>query len=77
MLSVAVSKAIPIFTRDISQAYVSNDTTLLRDMYLIPLKDRNLDPDVLWKAKKPLYGLPESGVHWFETYMQHNSKKWE
>ena len=47
MLSVATGKNIPIFTRHIRQVYVSTDTTLLRDIYLIPPKELNLDSDIL------------------------------
>ena len=34
----------------------------------------NLQSDQLFQAVKPLYGIPESGLHWFLTYQQHHIK---
>ena len=69
ILIVATGENILIFIRDTSQAYVSTDTALLRDKYLIRPKELNLNPEVLWKVKKLLYGLLETSIHWFETYI--------
>eukprot|EP00171_Calliarthron_tuberculosum_P001204 IDg1204t1 len=57
ILSIAGGKKLPVFLRDISLAYVSTNTKLLREVYLIPPKELGLDPDILWLALKPLYGL--------------------
>ncbi len=67
ILSVATGQKLPIFTRDIIQAYVSTNTKLLREVFLIPPKELGMDPDVIWEVERPLYGGPESGVHWFGT----------
>ena len=75
MLAVAAGKNIPIFTRDIGQARVSTSATVQRDTYLVPMKELNLDPEVLCKVMELIHGLPESGVHLFETYAQHNVEK--
>ncbi len=72
MLGISMDRKLPIFVRVISHAYVSTDTNLLRQIYLIPPKGIGLDPDILWYVQKPLYGLPESGVHWFKTYISHH-----
>lgn len=67
LFSLSASVGLPMYFRDISQAYVSTDSSLLRDVYIIPTKRLELGNDVLWKVCKPLYGLPESGLLWFET----------
>lgn len=35
----------------------------------------NLDDDEVLIARKPLYGIPESGLHWFSTYHSHHVKR--
>ncbi len=50
MLSVATGQKLPIFTRDIGQAYVSTNTKILREVFLIPPKELGMDPDVIWKS---------------------------
>ena len=44
-------------------------------VYPIPPKELNIGPDVLSKVMKPIYGLSESCIHWFESYAQHNVEK--
>lgn len=72
MLSIAGNRGDDIFIRDISQAYVSSDSKLLRKVYLIPPRELQLDSDILWFVERPLYGLPESGVCWYNTYSGHH-----
>ena len=68
LLSLAASKGFDVHLRDISQAYVCSEFSLIRDAYIVPPKSLGLPSNVLWKLKKPLYGLPESGLLWYETY---------
>ena len=75
MLSIPTKKGLKVFLRDISQAYVSSDKKLLREIYITPPKELGLSPDIMWKVIRPLYGLPESGVIWFETYIAHHHDK--
>lgn len=72
MLAIAMRKNLEIFLRDISQAYVSASGKLLRDVYVVPPTELQTDEDILWKVERPLYGLPESGMLWFETYIGHH-----
>lgn len=62
------------YTRDISQAYIQSSTELERSVYLRPPLEMNLDKNHLLLAKRPLYGIPESGLHWFLTYHKHHTK---
>ena len=60
------------YVRDISQAYVQSQTHLERLVYLRPPKEMGIASDELPLARKPLYGIPESGLHWFLTYHGHH-----
>ncbi len=58
--------------RDITQAYLQSEADLSRPVYLkLPL-EMHLPDGKLLRAKKPLYGIPESGRLWFETYHRHH-----
>lgn len=75
MLSLAASLDYPVFIRDVSQAFVCAEYDLLRDAFVVPPKELNLPKNVLWRLKKPLYGLPESGLLWYETYRRHHEMR--
>lgn len=61
------------YVRDISQAYVQSTTTLERPIYLRPPAEMGLQDPMILLAIKPLYGIPESGLHWFTTYHSHHT----
>lgn len=61
--------------RDISQAYTQSETEVMRRVYVRPPKEYGLPTGVLLRVDKPLYGLPEAGVHWFKTYHDHHLNK--
>lgn len=56
------------YTRDISQAYKQSKFKLKCPIYLEPVKKFNLRHGKIWKAKRPLYGIPEVRLHWFLIY---------
>lgn len=62
------------YLRDISQSYVQSDSKIERSIFLRPPKEMGLEPGKLLKAVKPLYGIPESGLHWYLTYVNHHKK---
>ena len=73
ILSLAMVKnEMTLNTRDISQAYVQSNTNLNRVFYARPPKELKLEGVVL-QVLKPLYGVPESGTHWFRTYHNHHT----
>lgn len=68
LLAIAVSFPwLRIYMRDISQAYTQAQTLLARKFYAAPPKDIDIG-DWILEVLKPLYGIPESGNHWFMTY---------
>ena len=63
--------------QDIMQAYTQSKTELNRIViYHLPvkLKKRYLKGTILLIVKQ-LYGLAETGNHWFATYLDHHKKK--
>lgn len=72
LLSLAASMGFDVYLRDISQAYCCSEFELIREAYIIPPKSLGLPRNVLWKLMKPLYGLPESGLLWYETYRSYH-----
>lgn len=77
-LSLAIAAMHPngnAYVRDITQAYIQSKSELERDVYLKPPPEMNLSEDKVLIAVKPLYGVPESGLHWFLTYKDHHVKK--
>jgi hypothetical protein len=63
------------YIRDISQAYVQSHTKLERPVFLEPPPEMALPDDIVLRAVLPLYGIPESGLHWFLTYQGHHKQK--
>jgi len=70
-------KGAVIWLRDITQAYVQS-TTLLNRLILanLPKELQHLYPqNTLMEVKKPLYGIPEAGNHWWATYHKHHIER--
>lgn len=62
-----------IYSRDITQAYTQALSKLYRLFYAKPPKEMKLPPNIVMLVLKPLYGIPESGNHWFKTYHDHHT----
>ena len=75
MLAFATGLRLDLYSRDTSQPYVTTNSRLIREVYLILQRKVGIDPDRLCKFERLLYGLPKSGVHWFETYFTHHQDK--
>lgn len=59
-----------IWCTDINQAYIQSGQ-LARPIYMKPILELELPPGVLLKIRKPLYGLCDSGDHWFRALKEH------
>lgn len=66
-----------LMIRDISQAYTQSKSQLMRDVLVrIPRELQHRYPRGTYlKVHKPLYGLAESGLHWFDTYQRHHKER--
>lgn len=63
------------YLRDIVQAYIQSVTFLERLLYYYPLPEMKIPPGLILRAVKPIYGAPESGLHWFVSYSSNHIKK--
>lgn len=76
LLSLASSlPACKVFSRDVTQAYIQATKPLERPVYIKPPKEMGLSEDMVLLVVKPLYGIPESGLHWYMTYLEYHMDK--
>ncbi|RAL58350.1 hypothetical protein DID88_005767 [Monilinia fructigena] len=66
------SPGISVYLRDITQAYTQSTTNLNRVFYVRAPKEFGLEKGFILHVVKPLYGVPEAGNHWFNTYHGHH-----
>jgi transposase InsO family protein len=68
---------IRLYLRDISQAYVQSNTLLIRGFYVRATGELarllGVEEGTILQIMRPLYGIPESGNHWFHTYHSHHT----
>ena len=64
-----------LYLRDIMQAYTQSKTQLNRDFFVRPPAELRLKDGSILRVVKPLYGVPEAGNHWFNTYHTHHIRK--
>lgn len=71
LIALAACFGFRIWSQDISQAYLQSAIELLRDIYLKPGKDFEMEGNTLLKLLRPLYGLSDSGDYWHTTFSDH------
>ncbi len=72
LIGTAASLKLDTFTRDVTKAFVMSKTKLLRTVYMKAQSEMKLDKMSVLKAMRPLYGMPESLMHWFKTYLDYH-----
>jgi len=76
-LAKDLSKKISLLIHDITQAYIQS-TTLLNRLILANLPKEMKDKfplNTIMVVRKPLYGIPKAGTHWWATYHKHHKEK--
>jgi hypothetical protein len=71
LMALASAYQFPVWSEDVTQAFVQSSGTLLRDVYIEPPKEFQLHPGLLLKLLKPLYGLSDAGDYWSRTMKHH------
>jgi hypothetical protein len=74
LMAIASLLGFSIWSEDVTQAFVQSTENLLRDIYLEPAKELQMDQDLVLKLIKPLYGLSDSGDHWARTLNEHHKR---
>ncbi len=77
-LIIALSLAIPqlsLHLRDITQAYTQSRSELARDVFILAPVEMGLSARTVLRVILPLYGIAESGTHWFQTYHKHHVER--
>lgn len=70
---MAAAHDFGMWIADVCQAYLQSDEPMSRPVFIkrvVP--EFNLTADEGLQLLKPLYGLSESGDHWFETLDNHH-----
>lgn len=52
-----------------------SQTPLRRLVYLKAPSIMGLEKEKVLKVVRPLYGMPESPMHWFKTYLEYHKEK--
>jgi hypothetical protein len=74
LAATLIEQGLKLCLRDITQAYVQSLTKLRRKVYARPPKEMvdELPKGTIFEVILPLYGIPEAGNHWFNTYYKHH-----
>jgi hypothetical protein len=69
-----LQQGMTLSSRDISQAYTQATSFLVRRILAYPPKEiKDTFPlGTIMIVRKPLYGVPEAGTHWWATYNKHH-----
>lgn len=75
--SLIRDNGMSLMLRDITQAYPQSKSELQRTIIAeLPTELRNRYPEgTVIRVVRPLYGIAEAGVHWFDTYQKHHREK--
>lgn len=65
------------FPRDVKQAYIQSATQRARNVYIKALEEMCLHVDAVLHVARSLHGIPESGLHWYLTYLDHHQRRLE
>lgn len=60
------------YTRNITQSYIQSHSELERDVHIQAPPELDLPPGCVLEVVKTLYGIPESGLHCYLTYLAHH-----
>lgn len=71
LISLSTMYGVGLHTRDVSKAFIQSTTTLRRPVYVRAPKELNVGSNIL-KINRPLYGMPESPIHWYNTYLSYH-----
>lgn len=71
-LTIAATEKLQMHVRDVTKAFIMSKTTLRRPIYMKAPKEMKLEKGKIVKVVRPVYGMPESPMHWFKTYIDYH-----
>eukprot|EP00171_Calliarthron_tuberculosum_P022600 IDg22600t1 len=74
-LAVCASYGFEPSSRDVIRAFLRSKTKLRRPIYMRAPKEMRLKSGQIIKVLRPLYGMPESPIHWYKTYLDHHREE--
>ena len=66
---------LSLFLRDIFQIYVQSIISLTKKFFIRSSIELKFREGTILKIIKSLYEVPETEVHWFNTYYKHHTEK--
>lgn len=73
IMAMAAIHGFKLWTTDVAQAYLQSQGQLGREIFIDnPAKEFELTADQALQLLRPLYGLSESGDHWYEELDKHH-----
>ena len=79
-LTIALSLTISefsLYSRNITQTYTQSRSELARDVFILAPVEMGQSMRTALRTYHKLYGIAESGTHWFQTYHKHHVDKLE
>jgi Reverse transcriptase (RNA-dependent DNA polymerase) len=71
LIGLAAIFGYRILSTDVTQAYLQSAELLMRDVYIKPSAEFELNASQVLKLLRPLYGLADSGDYWGSTLLNH------
>jgi Reverse transcriptase (RNA-dependent DNA polymerase) len=71
LIGLAAIISSRIFSTDFTQVYLQSAEPLMRDVYIKPSAEFELNANQVLKLLRPLYGLADSGAYWGSTILNH------
>jgi hypothetical protein len=78
LFALAAAFGWKIWTQDITQAYLQSSGELVRKIYVDKfhgVDELDIAPDEALQLLRPLYGLADSGDHWWREFNDHHRNK--
>lgn len=72
LIMISYSQGMTVFRREVTQAYVQEEIKLEREVFMKAPVEMGLPEVTVLKVVKPLYGIPESALHWYLTYLDYH-----
>lgn len=74
-MSATLQGSMILFLRDISRVYTQSQSRIQRSIFVRPPIILKIPSNMFYRILRPHYGFSRSGIHWFNTYHRHHTKR--